>query len=292
MINEKNRFLTVSWLSGLLSAEIFISTGEWGVQMPPLTSENSHFLRSGPQEAILVMETEINKIIRALKDSATGHDGVSSQFLKLALNSIVDPLTHICNMSLTEGVFPDTLKVANVILLYKSDDPMCFNHYRPVSLLCILSKVFEKIMYDRLLNFVNKCDLLYAHQYGFRKNRSTYMALLSLVDSLTQALERGEHVVGVYLDFSKAFDTVDHMILLQKLYHYGVRGCAHDWFTSYLANRTQFVTYNGVKSNLNNIKCGVPQGSILGPLLFLLYINDLSFACTWTFPVLFADDSN
>ena len=118
------------------------------------------------------------------------------------------------------------------------------------------------------------------------------MALLSLVDNLTRALENGEHVVGVYLDFSKAFDTVDHMILLQKLYHYGVRGCAHDWFKSYLSNRSQFVTYNGVKSNLNNVKCGVPQGSILGPLLFLLYINDLSFACKRTFPVLFADDSN
>ena len=118
------------------------------------------------------------------------------------------------------------------------------------------------------------------------------MALLSPVDNLTRALENGEYVVGVYLDFSKAFDTVDHMILLQKLYHYGVRGCAHDWFTSYLSNRSQFVTYNGVKSNLDNVKCGVPQGTILGPLLFLLYINELSFAWKRTFPVLFADDSN
>ena len=101
-----------------------------------------------------VTETEINKIVRALKDSATGHDDISSQFLKLALNSIVDPLTHICNMSLTEGVFLNTLKVANVIPLYKSDDPMCFNHYRPVSLLCILSKVFEKIMYRKWQDYV------------------------------------------------------------------------------------------------------------------------------------------
>ena len=263
--------------------------------IPKVNINPLSFMKEALKETLFispVTETEINKIVRALKDSATGHDDISSQFLKLALNSIVDPLTHICNMSLTEGVFPNTLKVANVIPLYKSDDPMCFNHYRPVSLLCILSKVFEKIMYDRLLNFVDKFDLLYAHQYGFRKNRSTYMALLSLVDNLTRALENGEHVVGVYLDFSKAFDTVDHMILLQKFYHYGVRGCAHDWFTSYLSNRSQFVTYNGVKSNLNNVKCGVPQGSILGPLLFLLYINDLSFACKRTFPVLFADDSN
>ena len=118
------------------------------------------------------------------------------------------------------------------------------------------------------------------------------MALLSLVDNLTQALENGEHVAGVYLDFSKAFDIVDHIILLEKLYHYGVRCCAHDWFTSYLSNRSQFVTYNGVKSNPNDVKCGAPQGSILGPLLFLLYVNDLAFACKRTLPVLFADFSN
>ena len=115
------------------------------------------------------------------------------------------------------------------------------------------------------------------------------MALLSLVDP---GLRKWGACSWCVLGFSKAFDTVDHMILLQKLYHYGVQGCAHDWFTSYLSNRSQFVTYNGVKSNLNNVKSGVPQGSILGPLLFLLYINDLSFACKRTFPVLFADDSN
>ena len=118
------------------------------------------------------------------------------------------------------------------------------------------------------------------------------MALLALVDNLTHALENREYVVSVYIYFSKAFDTMNHMILLQKLYHCGVRGCAHDWFTSCLTNRSQFVTYNGVKPDLKNIQCGVPQGSILGPLFFLLYINELAYACDRTFPVLFADDSN
>ena len=113
-------------------------------------------------------------------------------------------------------------------------------------------KVFEKIIYDRLLNFVNKCDLLYAHQYGFRKNISTYMALLSLVNNLTQALKNGKHVIGVYLDFLKAFHTVDHMILLRKLYHCVVRGCAHDWCTTYLSSRSRFVTCNGVNSKHDN----------------------------------------
>ena len=109
---------------------------------------------------------------------------------------------------------------------------------------------------------------------------------------MTQAIESGEYVIGVFLDFSKAFDTVNHEILLDKLYHYGVRGCAHKWFSSYLTDRQQFVTYNGMKSQNQVIKCGVPQGSILGPLLFLIYINDLATVCKNTFPILFADDSN
>ena len=110
------------------------------------------------------------------------------------------------------------------------------------------------------------------------------------MDNLIQALDNREYVLGVFLDFSKAFDTVDHSILLDKLYHYGVRGCAYHWFQSYLSNRSQRVTYDGVKSSLGFIKCGVPQGSILGPLLFLLYINDLSPVCKHAFPILFADE--
>ena len=202
------------------------------------------------------------------------------------------PLSHICNLSFLEGVFPDSLKIANVIPLYKAEDPMCFNNYRPVSLLCILSKVFERLMYNRLIKFLDKFKILYEHQFGFRKGCSTHTALLALVDNLIQALDNGEYVLGVFLDFSKAFDTVDHSILLDKLYHYGVRGCAYHWFQSYLSNRSQRVTYDGVKSSLGFIKCGVPQGSILGPLLFLLYINDLSSVCKHTFPILFADDTN
>ena len=124
-------------------------------------------------------------------------------------------------------------------------------------------------MYDRLLNFLERYKILYDKQYGFRKKKhSTYMALITVMDKLMNAIENGEYVIGIFLDFSKAFDTVNHDILQEKLEHYGIRGCALSWFMSYLSNRPQYVTYNGTTSMSQTIKCGVPQGSLLGPLLF------------------------
>ena len=225
-------------------------------------------------------------------EPVTGFDEINAEYLKMSMAFVANPLVYICNMSLSEGVFPTQLKIASVVPLYKCDDPMLFNHHRPVSLLCTLSKVFEKVMYNRLIKFLEKFSILYEYQFGFRRKRSTHLALITLIDKLTQAIKNGEYVIGVFLDFSKAFDTVNHEILLDKLYHYGVRGCAHKWFSSYLTDRQQFVTYNGMKSQNQVIKCGVPQGSILGPLLFLIYINDLATVCKNTFPIFFADDSN
>ena len=239
-----------------------------------------------------VTEIEIQNIIKSLKKGAAGYDEVDASALKMISDSVSLPLTHLCNLSLSQGVFPHELKLANVIPLYKSDDPCVFNHYRPVSLLSVLSKVFEKVMYERLISYLDTYDIIFQNQFGFRKMHSSYMALMVLMDKLIKSLENGEHIVGVFLDFSKAFDTVDHNILLSKLDHYGVRGPAFDWFRSYLKDRSQFVTYNGVSSSTRTIKCGVPQGSILGPLLFLIYINDLQSVCKHTTPILFADDTN
>ena len=239
-----------------------------------------------------VTESEILKIIKDMKNAASGYDDISPQTLKMSVHHIIVPLTYVCNMSLQQGVFPSELKIANVLPLYKASDPMQFNNYRPVSLLTSLSKVFEKMMYNRLLSFLDKFKILIELQFGFRQRHSTYMALLLLIDELTKALENKDYAVGIFLDFSKAFDTVNHVILLCKLDHYGIRGSALDWFQSYLKDRKQFVTYNGVSSQMKSIKCGVPQGSILGPILFLVYINDLVNVCQELMAILFADDTN
>ena len=222
-----------------------------------------------------VTSEEIIKILQSLKNGAAGYDGINASTLKLVSSLIVNPLRYICNLSLIEGVFPTELKIANVLPLYKSDDPFCFNNYRPVSLLCVLSKVFEKVMYNRLLNFLEEHKFFVNEQFGFRKSHSSYTALMTLMDKLIESLDKGEYIMGIFLDFSKAFDTVDHEILLKKLHHYGIRSSAYDWFYSYLSDRKQYVTYNGFSSATKCVTGGVPQGSILGPLLFLIYINDL-----------------
>ena len=208
------------------------------------------------------------------------------------MTPIIGALSFLCNCSLTEGEFPLELKLANVLPLFKSGETILFNNYRPVSLLCTLSKVVEKRMYSRLLNFLDCHKILIGNQFGFRKLHSSYMALMLMVDQVTKALDNGECVIGIFLDFSKAFDTVNHSILIDKLYHNGIRCNALEWFRSYLSDRSQYVSYNGVRSSTKSIKCGVPQGSILGPLLFLIYINDLHNVCRDSVPTLFADDTN
>ena len=198
-----------------------------------------------------------------------------------------ETLAHIMNLSITQGIFPKELKLAKVIPLYKASDPMVFSNYRPVSVLPLFSKILEHLMYTRLLSFINKHKLLYSYQFGFRRGHSPDLALICLVDRISNALENGEYVLGLFLDFSKAFDTVNPDILFTKLECLGIRDTPLQWFKSYLSDREQYVIYNETCSSYKTISCGVPQGSILGPLLFLLYINDLANVSNVLFSLLF-----
>ena len=248
-------------------------------------NENSMFVDN-------VTESDVVKIFASLKSSSSGWDGISLNVVKSSFAYFVKPLTHCMNLSLMNGIVPNELKIARVIPLFKSGDISLFSNYRPVSVLPLFSKILERLMYVRLLSFVNHCKLLYKFQFGFREGHSPELALIYLIDKISTSLENGEYVLGVFLDFSKAFDTVNHDILFKKLEMYGIRGVALNWFKSYLNNRFQYVVYNGAQSDQKRITCGVPQGSILGPLLFLLYINDLASVSDKLFSLLFADDSN
>ena len=195
-------------------------------------------------------------------------------------------------MSFATGIYPDQLKIAKVIPVFKKGDKLLVSNYRPISLLSNVNKIFEKLVYSRLYSFLEMHDCIYELQFGFRAKHSTQHALASLTELVRLALDEGSFACGIFVDFAKAFDTVDHSILLKKLEHYGIRGLANDWFRSYLKNRRQFVSINGFDSTHQVMKYGVPQGSVLGPLLFLIYINDLHSAVKFSVTHHFADDTN
>ena len=280
--------------------DYFVNIGSTlAVQIPTSGPSFKRYLLKANTESIFLTPTdeqEIRKIILDTRNSAPGHDEITSKVIiditsKPIIDILTTPLTYITNLSFTEGVFPSELKIAQVLPLYKSNDTMLFNNYRPISLLPYFSKLFERLMYNRLINFIEKHKLLYQYQFGFRRNHSTFKALVILLENITTALDNTEFAVCILIDFRKAFDTVEHSILLDKLYHYGIRGNALQWFNSYLTNRYQYVKYNNTPSDMKKITCGVPQGSILGPLLFLLYINDIASVSNILSSILFADDT-
>ena len=219
----------------------------------------------------LVTENEICKIIGTYNYNAAGWDGMKPGIVKHIREIVCIPLKHICDMPFQSGIFPFELKIANALII-KTSDEMVFSNYRTVSVLPVFSKLLERLEYNRLIAYITNNKPLYEYQFGFQNGKSTHLVLVLLVDKITEALDREECVIGIFLDFSKAFNTVDHNILMMKLEKYGIKGIALQWFCDYLSNRTQYGTYNNHMSNKDKITCGVPQGSILGPLLlFIVY---------------------
>jgi retron-type reverse transcriptase len=178
------------------------------------------------------------------------------------IDCIAEPLSAIFNLCLIDGVYPDKLKIAKVCPIFKDGNKNEFTNYRPISIIPSFSKIFEKIISCRLLSYINKYNIFNPAQYGFRKKHSTYMAMLNLYDKVSAAVDNNEYSIGIFIDLSKAFDTVNHDILLKKLELYGIRGIPNLLLKSYLQNRQQYVFYNSYASTLKPIVCGVPQGSI------------------------------
>ena len=286
------------------SKDIAESINNYFVNVGPKTEESipknpvkkpGNFLKNRNQFNFLIAHLsneEVLSIINNLENKTAGPQSIPVNLLKLIPDLILIPLCRIISKSFSTGIFPNSLKICKIIPIHKGGLTNNISNYRPISLLSIFDKIIEKLMHKRLYNFLEEHNILYCNQFGFRKNNSTSFALLQITEKIKESIDNKKYGCGIFIDLRKAFDTVNHSILLQKMEHYGVRGLSLEWFRSYLTDRKQYVFINGETSQLQDVSCGVPQGSVLGPLLFLIYINDLPNISKVLQFYLFADDTN
>ena len=260
-------------------------------------SPNDYRGNLGPSvlNSIYLRDSDTNEIceyINDLKNKGTADTKIVAIKALADVENFTTIFASVLNASMREGVFPDQLKFAKVCPIHKGGSKTEVSNYRPISLLPTFSKIFEKAIHCRVTTFLEKNNSLYNHQFGFRKQHSCEHALLAAQNTILHALDKKQIAMLLLIDFSKAFDMVDHQILLDKLSHYGIRGIALKLFESYLDGRQQSVTINNVKSENKVLVHGIPQGSILGPLLFIIYINDIPNIQKLTKFILYADDAN
>lgn len=268
-----------------LASKIKTSAKSFVEFLPPSKLNSFSLLPTSPPEILAIAGA--SKHTRSI-----GPDNIDPLIGLGSLGTVVDIFSEIINSSFSTGQIPSDLKKARLIPIFKQGDRLAPTNYRPISILPYFAKLMEKVMYVRLYDYVEKSDILDPRQFGFRKEHSVEMALVRIQELITNAIDNRKFAIGIFLDLAKAFDTVDHSILLTKLSGYGIRGTPLLWFTNYLKERKQQVHCSGVYSDFLYVNCGVPQGSNLGPLLFLLYINDLPRATGLLKGILFADDTN
>lgn len=262
--------------------------------LPPSSTPPESFLpqKNHPEFRYgLTSPLEICDLLKAF-DPKKSNDtsNISMYLLKFVAMEISKPLSHLFNLSLTTGVFPDKLKLSRVVPIFKSGKTDVCDNYRPVGLQCNISKILEKFVYHKLTNHVELNKIIHPNQFGFQRFKNTEHNLIQVVNFISKAINEGDYCIGVFLDLKKAFDTVNHQILLKKLEYYGITGTELQWFKSYLTDRKQLVDIDGHHSEPTSIDISVIQGSILGPILFNIFINDLPSASK-ILTFLFADDT-
>ena len=253
------------------------------------------YLKSPIQTPFTFKAVDTNDIIKAIDSlkpkTSYGQDRISNKLLKYIKHEAAWPLMKIINQTFESGHFPNAMKIAKVMPLYKKNEKYLLSNYRPVSILSSVSKVIERIMHNQIYEHFDKLKIFYPSQYGFRSKHSTEYAAMELVERIIDEMDKNNVPINIFMDLSKAFDTLDHQILYHKLEYYGLKDKSLELLQSYLSDRKQYVEISDVKSDLLEITCGVPQGSILGPLLFIIYLNDLPSITKDLKTIIYADDT-